>query len=742
MQAAEIPPGIVVALVLAALGPGLLLGLLLGYWYGYRIGHRRGVRADAPQASVDRQASDASAETGRSPASSAAANGGGPSTSAEEGIGRIRERSNYVLMDHVAQQDSIDSASAEGVNDLLRHVWPFCAEYVQSYLFSLEPDIQSLMPYVLKGVGFSRTKCHLGKVPVQLRGMRSGLERSHHPHGGSDDSSVTIVCDVDWESDCEVELELLQSLLGTDATHGPTLGVTRLSVVGRCVIEFAFVSAEPPFCGGVRIYFANPPTLDLELSAQISSLRLLPVGALLNMAAVKETLLKAVSQRLGATMVLPNRLALPLVRDIDTFLLKAPKPDGILRIAVLELCNGDDNDEADAGVAGHCRHERCYVELVCGNHIWSSASQPASKRICWEVESSADFIVHDQQSQHVQVSLHREDRSKVWPHLRGELLGRCTIPVRVLLEHAGTLGSGSWWPLMASEASNESRSAPSSADASAAAAREEPEDAVRRLVTRTVPGAGVPQVKLAMDWRLLLHGQGGRAPATPAPTVVGSGARGSHWSLRAFGDDVEALLLIGIYSVHDLAIDGREYRCEVSCTPVAHDDGARDADGANICGNGSDDRSRRSIRSLVCVPSSVTSTPSLGGAPPGAGTALDEDVGESRRITLDVNEPATFKLSSPEEQAKVTISLYEACNLGGSEKCVASLQYGVKRLYAQPSLEEALEPALTLAPTRAGYVNAGVLRPRVRMVAKLWPLGPAAAYHGQTSSDADVAVHL
>ncbi|CAK0791018.1 unnamed protein product [Prorocentrum cordatum] len=106
--------------------------------------------------------------------------------------------------------------------------------------------------------------------------------------------------------------------------------VTDLKVTGEVVVELVKLSHAPPWFSGVRIFFPNPPQVDLDVRSQLLQT---PVP----LSFLKPMITTAISDKvISRFAVLPNRFCIALGGDrIDEFHLQHPVPQGVLRVAVL-----------------------------------------------------------------------------------------------------------------------------------------------------------------------------------------------------------------------------------------------------------------------------------------------------------------------------------------------------------------------------------------------------------------------
>jgi Ca2+-dependent lipid-binding protein len=85
-----------------------------------------------------------------------------------------------------------------------------------------------------------------------------------------------------------------------------------------------------PLVGGLQVFFLNNPDIDFDL---------IGIADLLDMPGLSDILRRIVVETVASMMVLPNKFPIQLSDDIEAIELKAPEPEGVLRVHVVEAKN-------------------------------------------------------------------------------------------------------------------------------------------------------------------------------------------------------------------------------------------------------------------------------------------------------------------------------------------------------------------------------------------------------------------
>ena len=215
--------------------------------------------------------------------------------------------------------ESVEEPVPEFLNDIFQQMWPFIAEYIEDILRNtVEPAVQRAMPTALKSFCFSKDSCQLSReTPPYFVNMVSKI-RPVTTNTYGETRNLRLVAECRYDGNCDIEIQAL----------GAWAGVSQIRLHGDLVIEFVRLLPRPPMFSGLRIYFTNPPEVGLTMGGGL--------GSVANLSVIKKQILGVVSQQIGNVLVLPNRIAVALQQEENVFRIKAPRPEGVLRVRVEE----------------------------------------------------------------------------------------------------------------------------------------------------------------------------------------------------------------------------------------------------------------------------------------------------------------------------------------------------------------------------------------------------------------------
>nr|XP_048779994.1 extended synaptotagmin-2-like isoform X1 [Ostrea edulis] len=205
---------------------------------------------------------------------------------------------------------------AEWFNKILDQIWPFIGDYVKELLTTnIQPKIQTSHAQMSS---FVFTKIDLGDIPPRIGGVKVYTENVRR-------DEIYMDLDIIYSSDCELMMKI----------KGINLGVEDLQVRGTMRVIFKPLIGRMPLFGGISVFFLNNPTIDFNLKGLADALDF--PG--LRQCSQREMVEDIIAEQIANIMVLPNRIAVPMIEELNLNLLKYPPPEGVLRIHMMEARN-------------------------------------------------------------------------------------------------------------------------------------------------------------------------------------------------------------------------------------------------------------------------------------------------------------------------------------------------------------------------------------------------------------------
>jgi len=298
-----------------------------------------------------------------------------------EGLVREVQQLSTLLLHPMAPLSALSGQDPAFINQVLASLWPVVRGFVEEDI--LKGEVERILQRDLSGaLGFDHVS--LGDAPVHVHAAWVVP-----PSLGA--NTITLALDVEFDGrDMDVALKFGLGLLQL------SVGITKLSIRGRLFVAFRHLTPHLPLTQGVNVFFANPPSVDLELSSPSGAVSLLPGG-------VKAGIAAAFSNGITQTLVLPYRVAVPFSDMWPYTRLQHSRPEGILCCRVVGACCA----LPPRGLGSFALTKVLSCRLQLGAYSWHSAAvQSRDGDFVWD--ESPTLVVDDKANQELIVTLHEQ----------------------------------------------------------------------------------------------------------------------------------------------------------------------------------------------------------------------------------------------------------------------------------------------------------------------------------------------
>ncbi|KAF8570027.1 hypothetical protein P879_05451 [Paragonimus westermani] len=224
-----------------------------------------------------------------------------------------------------------DVERAEWFNKMIKRLWPFVSDYARNIILeSVEPAIAVQLPSALKPFKF--TTIDLGDTPPRVGGVKVYMEENIRR------DEIVMDLDLMLYSDARIKVELGKV----------KAGVKEFELRGTLRVVLKPLIPKVPFAGAVTVCFLDSPYINFSLT---------DMGNVLGLPGLQQTLTTVIRNVVNQLIVLPNRLPVTLVDNVDVQRLKYPMPQGVLRIHVMgarRLKAGDKNIVGEGSSDPYC----------------------------------------------------------------------------------------------------------------------------------------------------------------------------------------------------------------------------------------------------------------------------------------------------------------------------------------------------------------------------------------------------
>merc|ERR1712137_601212 len=141
---------------------------------------------------------------------------------------------------------------------------------------------------------------------------------------------------------------------------------------------------EPPFFGGVEVYFVNHPEIDFDFTG---------VTNFADAPGVRDVIRNVIWTQVNKNLVIPARIAIDFLDtdDQDVADFQFPPPIGVVRFT---LYRGSNLQAMDTGFMSSGKSDP-YMVVSLGGGKWKSERKKATLNPVWNENNQVDFCVHD-----------------------------------------------------------------------------------------------------------------------------------------------------------------------------------------------------------------------------------------------------------------------------------------------------------------------------------------------------------
>ncbi|XP_047404992.1 extended synaptotagmin-1 isoform X1 [Sciurus carolinensis] len=301
-----------------------------------------------------------------------------------------------------------DVEKAEWLNKIMGQVWPFLGQYMEKLLAeTVAPAVRGSNPHLQT---FTFTRVELGEKPLRIIGVKV------HPSQRKD--QILLDLNISYVGDVQIDVEVKKYFCKA--------GVKGMQLHGILRVILEPLMGDLPIVGAVSMFFIRRPTLDINWTGMTNLLDIPGLSSL------SDTM---IMDSIAAFLVLPNRLLVPLVPDLqDVAQLRSPLPRGIIRIHLLAAQGLSSKDKYVKGLIEGKSDPYALVRV--GTQTFCSRVIDEELNPQWR--ETYEVIVHEVPGQEIEVEVFDKDPDK------DDFLGRMKLDVGKVLQ-AGVLDD--WFPL-------------------------------------------------------------------------------------------------------------------------------------------------------------------------------------------------------------------------------------------------------------------------------------------------------
>ncbi|TGZ64757.1 hypothetical protein CRM22_006217 [Opisthorchis felineus] len=300
-----------------------------------------------------------------------------------------------------------DVERAEWLNKVIKRLWPYICDYATDLIRqTVAPAVSAQLPSAL--LPFDFLTLDLGDTPPRIGGVKVYMEESIRR------DEVVLDLDLMLYSDARIRVQL----------GNVKAGVKEFELRGTMRVVMKPLVPKVPFAGAVTVCFLDSPYIHFALT---------DIGNILSLPGLQQTLNTVIRNVVDELIVLPNRLPVQLLDNVDIRRLKYPMPQGVLRVNVIgarRLKIGDKNL-----ITGGSSDPYCVIRV--GARTFQTAVIQHTLEPEWNEQF--EVIVDVWRGQSLAIEVLDKDQGN-----KDDFLGRTSIP----LNSAHELGEmDTWTPL-------------------------------------------------------------------------------------------------------------------------------------------------------------------------------------------------------------------------------------------------------------------------------------------------------
>ncbi|KAM4873930.1 extended synaptotagmin-2 isoform 1-T1 [Thomomys bottae] len=275
-----------------------------------------------------------------------------------------------------------DTERAEWLNKTVKHMWPFICQFIEKlFRETIEPAVRGANAHLST---FSFTKVDMGYQPLRVNGVKVYTENV-------DKRQIILDLQISFVGNCEIDLEIKRYFCRA--------GVKSIQIHGTMRVILEPLIGDMPLVGALSIFFLRKPLLEINWTGLTNLLDIPGLNGL------SDTIILDI---ISNYLVLPNRITVPLVSDVQIAQLRFPIPKGVLRIHFIEA---QDLQGKDTYLKGLVKGKSDpYGIIRVGNQIFQSKVIKENLSPKWNEVYEA--LVYEHPGQELEIELFDEDPDK------------------------------------------------------------------------------------------------------------------------------------------------------------------------------------------------------------------------------------------------------------------------------------------------------------------------------------------
>nr|XP_040022840.1 extended synaptotagmin-2 isoform X1 [Gasterosteus aculeatus aculeatus] len=275
-----------------------------------------------------------------------------------------------------------DIERVEWLNKTVKQMWPYICQFAEKLFHdTIEPAVKQSNAHLST---FCFSKIDMGDKPLRVNGVKVYTENV-------DKRQIIMDLQISFVGNTEIDIDIKR--------YYCKAGIKSIQIHGVLRVVMEPLLGDMPLIGALSVFFLKKPLLDINWTGLTNILDIPGLNGL------SDNLIQDIIYNY---LVLPNRITIPLVGDVELALLRFPMPKGVLRIHFLEA---QDLEGKDTFLGGLIKGKSDpYGVLQIGNQVFHSKVVKESLNPKWNEVYEA--LVYEHSGQHLEIELFDEDPDK------------------------------------------------------------------------------------------------------------------------------------------------------------------------------------------------------------------------------------------------------------------------------------------------------------------------------------------
>ncbi|XP_075903676.1 extended synaptotagmin-2-B isoform X2 [Nelusetta ayraudi] len=275
-----------------------------------------------------------------------------------------------------------DIERVEWLNKTVKQMWPYICQFVEKVLReTVEPAIKESNSHLST---FCFSKIDIGEKPLRVNGVKVYTENV-------DKRQIIMDLQISFVGNTEIDVDIKR--------YYCKAGIKSIQMHGVLRVVMEPLLGDMPLVGALSLFFLKKPLLDVNWTGLTNILDIPGLNGFSD---------SVIQDVIHSHLVLPNRITIPLVGDVELAKLRFPMPKGVLRIHFLEALDLEGKDKFLGGLIKGKSDP--YGVLQIGNQLFQSKTVKESLHPKWNEVYEA--LVYEHSGQHLEIELFDEDPDK------------------------------------------------------------------------------------------------------------------------------------------------------------------------------------------------------------------------------------------------------------------------------------------------------------------------------------------